>query len=193
MLLWYTLSYFQAASLLVHKKLEFALLETAVDAYFGSPSRTYTKNGEALLFCGRTYNELAKYLKLESSDQVRSVGFNNCSKTEAMSWTRASRHQEAHEWYKYNLGESAELALQTTKIPPGWNGENITVKQWQKRARRWLNLTEVPAAKQGTILCSRLYGAPARFAEKFTNEQLIETTGGEWVSAQFDAFKDIYI
>ena len=74
---------------------------------------------------------------------------------------RAVREQKS-EFYKYNLGENEDLAFSNSKVPPGWNGENVGWRVWNRRVRQWLLTTEVHAEKQGPTIAGRPQGRTAR-------------------------------
>eukprot|EP00972_Heterocapsa_arctica_P096437 14227137-Heterocapsa_arctica.AAC.1 len=45
---------------------------------------------------------------------------------------RAVREQKS-DYYKYNLGKKEDLAFSNSKVPPGWNGENVGWRVWNRR------------------------------------------------------------
>ncbi|MEC7235802.1 MAG: hypothetical protein VXV86_03885, partial [Verrucomicrobiota bacterium] len=94
------------------------------------------------------------------------------------------------EFYAYNRGEAEDLNLYTNKIAPGWNGTNVSFETYMRRVRRWINMTDVAATKQGSTLASRLYGGPGRFADSMDEAALAAENGAQYFTGRMETFKD---
>ena len=55
-------------------------------------------------------------------------------------------------FYVYDRGDEEDLGTVTTKIPPGFNGKNVSLITFGKRLERWDAATEIPQDRRGNAV-----------------------------------------
>jgi hypothetical protein len=88
------------------------------------------------------------------------------------------------------MGVETDLDFTNAKTPPGWNGRNMSHRQWTQRTKRWIITTSEPKKKQGGLITLRLFGAPGRHAANLADDELEKEDGAQWLMTQFDHFKE---
>ena len=108
----------------------------------------------------------------------------------AMAFSGKILREQKNEHYKYNLGENEDLAFSNSKTPPGWNGENVSWRVWNRRIARWLLTTEIVKERKGATIAGRLFGAPVRKCERLKDELLAKPDGAQYVLKEMETFKE---